>query len=78
MPVPVLSARNVTDPPFVLEIGEAIDVPPGREDLRRQSVGPAAGDVSRANLAGGIVCEEVGTAAVNKEKLLIECAGLLK
>jgi rfaE bifunctional protein kinase chain/domain len=31
-----------------------------------------------ANLAGGIVCEEVGTAAVSKEKLLDECAGLLK
>jgi D-glycero-beta-D-manno-heptose-7-phosphate kinase len=31
-----------------------------------------------ANLAGGIVCEEVGTAAVNKEKLLDECAALLK
>jgi D-glycero-beta-D-manno-heptose-7-phosphate kinase len=26
-----------------------------------------------ANLAGGIVCEEVGTAAINKEKLLQEC-----
>ena len=31
-----------------------------------------------ANLAGGIVCEEVGTAAVNKEKLLGECAEFLK
>jgi D-glycero-beta-D-manno-heptose-7-phosphate kinase len=31
-----------------------------------------------ANLAGGIVCEEVGTAAVNKEKLLDECTGILK
>jgi D-glycero-beta-D-manno-heptose-7-phosphate kinase len=26
-----------------------------------------------ANLAGGIVCEEVGTVAINKEKLLKEC-----
>ncbi len=26
-----------------------------------------------ANLAGGLVCEEVGTAAINKEKLLKEC-----
>lgn len=26
-----------------------------------------------ANLAGGIVCEEVGTVAINKEKLLEEC-----
>ena len=31
-----------------------------------------------ANLAGGIVCEEVGTVAVNKEKLQDECAELLK
>jgi rfaE bifunctional protein kinase chain/domain len=31
-----------------------------------------------ANLAGGIVCEEVGTAAVNKEKLLDECSEFLK
>lgn len=31
-----------------------------------------------ANLAGGIVCEEVGTVAVNKEKLLSECGELLK
>lgn len=28
---------------------------------------------SIANLAGGIVCEEVGTVAINKEKLLQEC-----
>jgi D-glycero-beta-D-manno-heptose-7-phosphate kinase len=31
-----------------------------------------------ANLAGGIVCEEVGTAAINKEKLLEECRQLIK
>jgi D-glycero-beta-D-manno-heptose-7-phosphate kinase len=31
-----------------------------------------------ANLAGGLVCEEVGTAAINKEKLLCECKELLK
>lgn len=30
-----------------------------------------------ANLAGGLVCEEVGTVAVNKEKLLRECELLL-
>lgn len=30
-----------------------------------------------ANLAGGIVCEEVGTAAISKEKLLQECAELI-
>ncbi len=30
-----------------------------------------------ANIAGGLVCEEVGTNAVNKEKLLIECESLL-
>ena len=30
-----------------------------------------------ANIAGGIVCEEVGTAAVNKEKLLLECKELI-
>jgi rfaE bifunctional protein kinase chain/domain len=30
-----------------------------------------------ANIAGGIVCEEVGTAAVNKEKLLKECKELI-
>jgi rfaE bifunctional protein kinase chain/domain len=30
-----------------------------------------------ANLAGGIVCEEVGTVAIDKEKLIQECATLL-
>jgi rfaE bifunctional protein kinase chain/domain len=30
-----------------------------------------------ANIAGGLVCEEVGTVAVNKEKLLNECELLL-
>jgi len=30
-----------------------------------------------ANIAGGLVCEEVGTAAINKTKLLQECALLL-
>jgi len=31
-----------------------------------------------ANIAGGLVCEEVGTAAINKEKLLSECKLLLQ
>ena len=31
-----------------------------------------------ANIAGGIVCEEVGTAAINKEKLVEECKELIK
>ncbi|MEO5889664.1 MAG: PfkB family carbohydrate kinase [Ferruginibacter sp.] len=31
-----------------------------------------------ANIAGGLVCEEVGTAAINKAKLLHECRLLLK
>lgn len=31
-----------------------------------------------ANIAGGLVCEEVGTAAINKEKLLEECKRLLQ
>jgi rfaE bifunctional protein kinase chain/domain len=30
-----------------------------------------------ANIAGGLVCEEVGTAAVNRQKLLAECKLLL-
>jgi rfaE bifunctional protein kinase chain/domain len=30
-----------------------------------------------ANLAGGIVCEEVGTVAISKEKLLQECTELI-
>lgn len=30
-----------------------------------------------ANIAGGLVCEEVGTVAINKEKLLRECVLLL-
>jgi D-glycero-beta-D-manno-heptose-7-phosphate kinase len=42
----------------------------------------ATGDVKLmaeiANIAGGLVCEEVGTMAVNKEKLLHECKLLLK
>jgi D-glycero-beta-D-manno-heptose-7-phosphate kinase len=31
-----------------------------------------------ANVAGGLVCEEVGTVAIDKEKLLEECKSLLK
>lgn len=31
-----------------------------------------------ANIAGGLVCEEVGTMAINKEKLLQECKLLMK
>ena len=31
-----------------------------------------------ANIAGGLVCEEVGTAAIDKQKLLDECKLLLK
>ena len=31
-----------------------------------------------ANIAGGIVCEEVGTVAINKEKLVRECKELLR
>lgn len=31
-----------------------------------------------ANIAGGLVCEEVGTAAISKQKLLEECKCLLK
>jgi bifunctional ADP-heptose synthase (sugar kinase/adenylyltransferase) len=30
-----------------------------------------------ANIAGGLVCEEVGTAAINKSRLLAECKLLL-
>ena len=30
-----------------------------------------------ANIAGGLVCEEVGTVAISKEKLLAECKALL-
>jgi D-glycero-beta-D-manno-heptose-7-phosphate kinase len=30
-----------------------------------------------ANIAGGLVCEEVGTAAINREKLLQECERLI-
>ncbi|MBI3137837.1 MAG: carbohydrate kinase [Sphingobacteriales bacterium] len=30
-----------------------------------------------ANIAGGLVCEEVGTAAIDKEKLFYECESLL-
>lgn len=30
-----------------------------------------------ANIAGGIVCEEVGTVAINKKRLLIECKKLV-
>jgi rfaE bifunctional protein kinase chain/domain len=31
-----------------------------------------------ANIAGGLVCEEVGTVAIDKEKLLAECKVLIK
>jgi bifunctional ADP-heptose synthase (sugar kinase/adenylyltransferase) len=30
-----------------------------------------------ANIAGGLVCEEVGTAAISKDRLLEECRVLL-
>jgi bifunctional ADP-heptose synthase (sugar kinase/adenylyltransferase) len=30
-----------------------------------------------ANIAGGLVCEEVGTAAIDKDRLLQECELLL-
>ncbi len=30
-----------------------------------------------ANIAGGLVCEEVGTVAINKDKLLEECKRLI-
>jgi D-glycero-beta-D-manno-heptose-7-phosphate kinase len=30
-----------------------------------------------ANIAGGLVCEEVGTVAIEKDKLLEECKNLL-
>ena len=30
-----------------------------------------------ANIAGGLVCEEVGTAAIDKKKLLSECVRLI-
>jgi len=30
-----------------------------------------------ANIAGGLVCEEVGTVAINAQKLLAECKCLL-
>ena len=30
-----------------------------------------------ANIAGGLVCEEVGTAAINKDRLIQECKLLL-
>jgi bifunctional ADP-heptose synthase (sugar kinase/adenylyltransferase) len=30
-----------------------------------------------ANIAGGLVCEEVGTVAINPKKLLAECQMLL-
>lgn len=42
----------------------------------------ATGDVNltaeMANIAGGLVCEEVGTVAINKERLLKECEFLLR
>jgi bifunctional ADP-heptose synthase (sugar kinase/adenylyltransferase) len=31
-----------------------------------------------ANIAGGLVCEEVGTVAINKKRLLQECKLLLR
>ena len=31
-----------------------------------------------ANIAGGLVCEEVGTVAINKSRLLQECKHLLQ
>ena len=41
----------------------------------------ATGDVTLsaciANIAGGLVCEEVGTVAINREKLFGECCELL-
>lgn len=34
--------------------------------------------VEIANIAGGLVCEVVGTAAIDKQKLLVECKTLIK
>ena len=31
-----------------------------------------------ANIAGGLVCEEVGTVAINQHQLLAECKALLE
>lgn len=41
---------------------------------KTKNIGLAA---AMANIAGGMVCEEVGTAAINKDKLLQECRELL-
>src|SRR5437867_1327286 len=44
----------------MLEAGELINVPAGTQDLSRQCVGPATGDVRRTYLGGGIVCLALG------------------
>jgi bifunctional ADP-heptose synthase (sugar kinase/adenylyltransferase) len=42
----------------------------------------ATGDMAlmaeAANIAGGLVCEEVGTVAISRDRLLAECMELLK
>ena len=49
------------------------DVSPVR--VRNLSAGGLMAEI--ANIAGGLVCEEVGTAAINKDRLLNECKLLL-
>ena len=64
--------RNIADVSgagdTVIAVASLIYATTGRTDIMAEV----------ANIAGGLVCEEVGTAAINKAKLLHECKLLLQ
>lgn len=64
--------RNITD------VSGAGDTVIATGALVYKATGNAQLMAQVANIAGGLVCEEVGTVAINKEKLMNECKLLLK
>lgn len=63
--------RNIAD---VSGAGDTVIAVASMVYAATKDIGFAA---SMANIAGGLVCEEVGTVAINKEKLFDECCKLL-
>jgi D-glycero-beta-D-manno-heptose-7-phosphate kinase len=64
--------RNITD------VSGAGDTVIATGALVYKATGSAKLMAEISNIAGGLVCEEVGTVAINKEKLMNECKLLLK
>ncbi len=61
----------------IADVSGAGDTVIGVASLVFAATGDAKLMAEIANIAGGLVCEEVGTVAVNKDKLLAECKKLL-